>query len=922
MTFFASAQTCTVRGVVRDSSKQVLEFASIILLKAKDSTLLTFASSNADGVFELQDVPSGAYKIKVTYVGLDPLKKDIVIDATQKVTTLPDFILLPKGMNDILIRGYKDPIKVNKDTIEYNAKSFAVQPNAVVEDLLKKLPGVQVDKQGTVTANGEQVVNILVDGKPFFGKDPKMATKNLPADAIEKIQVFDKKSDQAMFSGIEDGDKEKTINLKLRTDKRQGSFGKVEAGVGTSNQANDVRYGAKGNYNRFSQKKQFAVLGMANNVGEQGFSYENYSNFTGDGLKAASGGGGSFSLNSDNTSLPLSFGEKTGFADTYAGGINFNNNFSEKTELNSNYSGSDIITNYIKSVKRNSFLGDKTIISNENSTQLNDNLNHRINVALDQKIDSSNSLKITTSYSIGQTLTKTNQLSDAMIDGATQNSNEGKRESVSKSKANRLNGELLWRHKFKKVGRTFSINLKIADNTNDGDVTLNARNGLLNKATKTLDFTDINQQQKLLQEGKELGANMIFTEKLARKKYIEFSYRFNFSENHSDKKVYDVFSNDLKINSLLTNEYRTTYVYNRPGVSLRLNNTDHKFTISAQMQQSQLLGNLITRDTTIRTKNLFFLPSVRYRYEISQSKNLTADYETAANQPSVTQLQPVADNSDPLNTYIGNPKLIPEYKHTLRVRFSSFNSTTFRNLFLNGSINYTQNKIVNGQTIGQDLRRISMPVNVDHDLSANLRANYGMQFIPQVWRANFGAGTRYSNGQNIINNALNLTKTFESSIRASTNYDLENKLQAGVSVDLVNTKSIYSLQNRLNQNYWTNEYGLDLTGFLPKGFSLTTNVNYTVYNGRNDGFNTNITIWNAALVKQLFKNKKGEIRLSVFDILNQNRSIRRTTQLNYVQDERVNALGRYWQLQFSYQLNQSPMSGGRGRGNRTMMMRG
>ena len=916
------AQQYQVKGIVTDTSKQGLEFGSVILLKAKDSTLVTFATTDAKGGFELNNVVKGRYRLKVTYVGLETMRKEFEVEGDAKIINLGSILMYPKGMMEVIVRGYKDAVKINKDTIEFNASSFKVQPNATVEDLLKKLPGVEVDKQGAIKANGEQVINVLVDGKPFFGKDPKMATKNLPADAIEKIQVFDKKSDQSQFTGIDDGDNEKTINVKLRADKKKGSFGKIEAGPGGTFDSNDARYSIKGNYNKFSQKKQFALLGMANNVSEQGFSFENYMNFSGESQRAAGGGGGTTfsSFNSDDLLLPISNGDKTGFADTYAGGVNYNDSFGKNTELNSSYSGSDIKSQYEKSVNRQSFIRDKTLITNEVTNQLTDNVNHKLNLTIDQKIDSFNSIKVNAAYALGQTNTKTKQVSNSFYDSDSFNTNAVNRNATANSNGNRLNADVLFRHKFRKKGRTFSMTARIADNQTDANTTLDAQTSILDKTTQAYNNQDIKQQQNRLQENRDYGGNLSFTEMVAKKKFLEMTYRFSRSENHSDRQVFDIIgNNDLIINPLLTNEFRSTYQFHRPGLNFRMNGSIHKLTLTAQYQASALEGILISKNQIIRNKNDFFLPAVRYRYDISQSKNMTVDYETSAREPSITQLQPVVDNSDPLNISVGNPNLRPEYRHNIRARFSTFNSGTFQNFFVFSNFTYTQFKIVNAQTIANNLARTSMPVNVKQDFASNIRLNYGKQLIPQKLRFNSGVGFRYSQGQNLVNDVLNLTKTKETSFRTSFNYDLENKLQIGISGDWSYQQSVYSLQSRLNQNYWNHEYTMDVVGYLPKGITLSSDVNYTVFTGRQTGYNANIFIWNAGLTKSIMKDKKAELKLVVNDILNQNQAFRRSTQLNYVQDERINALGRYWQLQVIYRLNKSPM--GEGRGGRGMRMR-
>jgi hypothetical protein len=349
---------------------------------------------------------------------------------------------------------------VKRDTIEFNAGSFKTKANSNVEDLLKKLPGVEVETDGTVRAQGEQVQRVLVDGREFFGRDPKLATRNLPADAVEKVQVFDKKSDQAEFTGIEDGQREKTINLELKEDKRNGIFGNLTAGAGTED-----RFQFKGNLNRFGKGQQLSVLGMGNNINEQGFSIGDFMNFTGGSQQMMGGGGGGarISISSDNDSgVPLNFGgRQSGIMTNYAGGVNFNRDLGKNTQLTSSYFYNRLEQNILKVTDRINYLPpDSSYNYNQNSLQLSTNDNHRVNVTLDHKIDSANSLKFTNNFSYSDSEMKSRTDSETTAeDGAVQNMSN--RDNVNEQTAVNFNTSLLWRHRFNKKGRTMSTNLSL-----------------------------------------------------------------------------------------------------------------------------------------------------------------------------------------------------------------------------------------------------------------------------------------------------------------------------------------------------------------------------------------------------------------------------------------------------------------------------
>ena len=337
-TTFVYAQTtkATISGIVSDTSNTPLLGATVVVLQAKDSVLKSFALSDKEGNFAIKRVAAGEYILQITFIGYQKVSQPFSIKPDQSAWDAGTFILQPEILtaDEVSIEADRTPILMKGDTIQYNADAFKTQPNAVVEDLLKKLPGVEVERDGTVKAQGETVQKVLVDGKEFFGDDPKMATKNLPADAVDNVQVFDKKSEMAEFTGVDDGNEQKTINLELKEDKKQGVFGNVTAGYGTDN-----RYESRLNLNRFNDKLQFSAIGMANNTNRQGFSIGDYINLMGGMSNLMGGGGGSFSLslNTEEVGIPLENGLNNGFVNTGAGGINFNYDLGKNTSLSTSY---------------------------------------------------------------------------------------------------------------------------------------------------------------------------------------------------------------------------------------------------------------------------------------------------------------------------------------------------------------------------------------------------------------------------------------------------------------------------------------------------------------------------------------------------------------------------------------------------------
>src|SRR5688572_20289024 len=455
----AVAQKYSIQGEVSDSTGAWLPSATVMLLNPADTSLVNFTVTNDQGHFEFKNVARATYLLKVTFVGYKTYSKDIRPDGSAPTLDLEILKLqAAKTMLDEVVVSEKVPVVVKRDTIEFNAAAFKTNKNATVEELLKKLPGVEVDHEGNVTSQGEEVKRVTVDGKDFFGgRDPKLATRNLPADAIDKVQVLDRKSDQAIFSGIDDGQREKAINLELKEEKRHGAFGNVLGGYGTDN-----RYQAKANINRFDKGKQLSFLGIANDINERGFSIDDYMNFTGGSQQMMGGGQVRIQIDGDGQNgVPLNTTNRAnGIFEMYAGGLNFNNEFTKKSEVNGSYFYNFLNQDKLQTISRDNFLQDGTFIYEERTQQNNTNANHRASVTLDHKIDSANSIRFSTNLNYNETNTDTRTMSRNMTpEEAVLNENIS--HSISEGSTSNLNSTLLFRHKFAKKGRNFSTNLQM-----------------------------------------------------------------------------------------------------------------------------------------------------------------------------------------------------------------------------------------------------------------------------------------------------------------------------------------------------------------------------------------------------------------------------------------------------------------------------
>jgi outer membrane receptor protein involved in Fe transport len=912
-----TAQKYTITGIIIDSAGKPMEGSAVVLLNSADSSMVGFSRSKADGIFTIKNVPTGtAYTLRATFVGHDTYLQDIPKDYKGEKMDVGGIRMIPlsKMLDAATITGVRAPITFKGDTTEFNAASFKTDPNATAEDLLKKLPGVEVDKDGNVKAQGEGVTKIYVNGKKFFSNDPKIATQNLPAGAVDKVQLYDKKSDQAEFSGVDDGEREKVINFQLKDSHSQGTFGNITAGVGENE-----RFNAKGALNRFSRNQQLSVLGMGNNINKQGFSMEDYMSYTGASQRMMGGGGRSttMEIGGNNSSIPLDFGRNPGFNNTWAGGLNFNKTFSPKTELNASYfyNNSDKILDKI--TERQNFLPNRTYYTNSelNSKTLNDN--HRISATLDHKIDSFNSIRFTNSTSLTE--------NSAFTDSKTKTLNVAKLLENTGTRLNKTDGSgmsmqnsLLWRHRFAKRGRNLTTNFQynLSDNKQEGN--LNAVNEFYlpnGTSSALLRRVATIQTDNRLTERSNYGVTATYVEPLSRRTYLEFNYSYNRVNNDTEREVDTLRNGEKTRNTALSNIFNNDFTYNRGGIGLRYAKKELNVSGGVNYQHSLLRGQNVSKNEAIKPnpfKN--FLPNLRFRYEFAQAHSASFDYDANVREPSIDQLQPIVDNSDPLNISVGNPELKPEYSNRIRMRYNKFNMASMSSFFANASINYTQNKIVYNQTIADNFVRTTKPENVKDATNASLFGQYSMPLNKQ-WRFSLGTNSSYNKYISLVNDAKNLTKTLTTGGNVRLDFRLRDSFDINLNARVSNNNTKYSLQSNLNRSFLTHDYELGFNWTMPYNFRIGSDFNYQFYSGQGFGANQSIPIWSASMSKYVLKNKRGEIKLSVFDILNKSTGFSRTADANYIQDETINSLRRYAMLSFTYAIN--PMFGGPGgRGGR------
>ena len=891
----ASAQEnkTTFRGVVIDESDQPLPGATIMLLDAADSVLVTFTSTDQQGSFVLKNIPRGEYLLNVNFLGLEPLYKSLTsgLNAESDLGKMK-MVVASKTLSEVEVTAQHIPIEIKKDTILYNADAYETQPNADVEELLKKLPGIEVQSDGSIKAQGEDVQKVLVDGKEFFGDDPKMATKNLPAKAVKKVKVYDKQSDMAEFTGVDDGDSEKTIDLELREEFKQGLFGNAEAGYGS-----DSRYKGYASINRFSKSSQLSFLGQLNNINQQGFSFTDQMNFSG-GMRGGRMGGGNreFRITSD---IPFSDGTGTGLVNTGAAGINFNWHKTKKFSIRSSYFFNSVDKSLLQESLRQN-ISDNPFDTEEDLSENTGNKSHRVSLYSDIKPDSMQQFELNGSIGFGDREGTSESFLQNSIPGG---SIESRSTSVTNSGSDNLNANasLMYMRKLGKKGRNLSGSIDMSTGSDEADNELAALTEYLTTgSTEALD-----QLQFSISESMTMGGQFSYTEPLKKRRFVEFSYAYNQTESDYDKRVSDLV-NEIPIeNPGLSNTYSSLFDYHRPGITFRYSGETQNINAGLQYQVSELRGHINSDEQEIIRKYNHFLPRFIWRNDIGNGKNMRFHYTTRVNQPSITQLSPVIDNTDPLRLYVGNPELNAEYNHNASLNLHSFTQFSSTSFFASLSGSLTNNKIITSKSIQDQLLEISSPINIDEETRISLYASFGRPLKLIHSRFNINANLSRTNTQNVINDELlDLNRWTRSG--GITFSNLNSKvLEYSIGGKLTFSDSYYTSDATLDQSTLLHNYFAELTLTLWKKWKLHGSYDYNLYTSESFEDDQSLPLMELSISRFILPNDRGQIKLSVFDALDENRGLSRTSEVNYIEEIRSNSIGRYAMLSFIYSIKGS-----------------
>ena len=892
MPFVSQAQRVTIRGVVRDAiDREALPRVSVRLLTAKDSTYVTGTTGDNNGNFTLQPVAQGRYIAQFSFLGY---QTQCVNVTPEKGRTRYDMgeILLSTG--DILLAeatvvGKAPEVVVKEDTVEFNADSYKTQPSAVVEDLLKRLPGVEVDETGKITANGKEVTKILLDGKEFFSDDPKVASKNIPVEMVQKLQVVDRKSDLARITGVDDGEEETVINLTIKPGMNQGWFGEIQGGYGyrllnNPDGASPHRYQGGAMVNYIKDDDQFTLIANSNNVNSMGFTDQGQGRFR-------------------------RWGGNNGIATSHSLGVNFNVGNQEIFRV-----GGDVMYSYNdrdtrKRSDRQDFFSDSTAYSDNksDSRDIGQQINARFRIQWNP--DSLNTFEFRPRLSLNINDSRRSEWSNAFAGDANRtavnssfNSNDSHGVSVDAS------GELIYNRQLtSKPGRSISVHARYNfSNTRETGTSLDRTMYYLLR-----DTSELAQESDDHSWSNGYSARLTYTEPIGKPEkgmFLTFALRSQGNFRDADKYTYT--ADEMGIypttpDTAYSNVFRNVNITNSAQIGFRHVTRSLNYNVGLSFEPTTTSSqDLLKPQNNIPTYTVYnWAPFLWLTYKVDKQTSLRVFYNGRTEQPTIAQMQPVPDISNPLNIVVGNPDLDPSFTHRLRVRFSDYDTNTQRSIMAHLRANYTMNSIISATEFdNQTGGRVTTYENVDGVWNVNGMFMITLPFRDKRWQFN------------------NFTRLGVSSSVGKNNGELNraNQFTAGESLSLAFRSTYFDteLRGRYNLQYLTNtvqtgnnrtihSYGgtYSFTVNLPFGLSLGSDISYTGNQGYSDGYNEEVWMWNAQISYSFLKGKNATIMLKGVDLLDMSSNIQRTVTGNYMEDVDYNTLGRYCMLSFSYRFN-------------------
>lgn len=923
------AQEFEVKGSVVDSADKALPGITASLQDLSDLNYAVGAITNQQGIFKIEVSKAAQYKLAIYSPGYLSYVDTINLTFKKNGYDLGKIKLSVREFtsDSVVIEAEKPPMLIMGDTVVFNAGSFRTRPNAVLEKLLEQLPGIEVEDDGSITAEGQPVQEIKIDGKEFFGNNVKLAVKNIPVEAVDKVQVTDSKTEESEFTGVNDGVQLKTINIKLKPESRRGYFGNLAAGYGTP----DDRYVAKTNAFRFSPKVQLSVLGLLNNVNEIGFGGDQIREFMGgwENMGNSSWSSNGVAIGGAGVGLPTRWGDDDGFITSQAGGLNLNYEINDKTNLTTTYIYGGKTVKREEETYRENFLPDRSFITEDNNIRERRNDGHAFNLLWRQDIDSTQQLRI-------QAAASYSKQDDENISDNTSTTSEGVLQNSSLRTTNDVeenvlaNFSLNYRKRFRKKGRNFFLGAAGGLGDNNSDTDIDSRNEFLDEETETYALENIRQEQ--LFEGNEWNYNVYtgYNEPLSEFDFLTFGYNRSQMLDENKRDAFDLENGNGRIRNInLSNHFERTMSENRYSFGYRRDDEHLRIRASLNGEQSNLRSDYISEDTLLDQDFFFVLPEVDIRYQFDNEWRIDLEYDTYVRQPSLSQLQPFIDNTNPLRIYQGNPGLKPTYNHQMEIGFRKYDRSTRTGKGISFDLEIANDPINTQVSVDESLRQISMPVNVDRGLSAETRLFYD---LPIKWlRSSISMTLEGRYRENIV--FLNEVSTDVEQYGSEFTIRFRNRDREKLAYYIRTTWELNQTNYAQNENFdrqtFNHRYYASIDYNFSDRLTVGTNFSYRIFAG--DAFNEqqSLPILSAEVLYYPLKSGQLELKLSGTDIFNRNQGINRRSTSSFIEEERVTSLARYFLLTATWKLSSlgveagrkkysgnSSGSSGRGRGRR------
>ncbi|HEY4205212.1 MAG TPA: outer membrane beta-barrel protein [Puia sp.] len=887
-----------VKGTVSDSiEKKSLFDGSVLILQKADSFIVNHTRTDKSGNFQIKNVPPGHYLLLVTYPSYADYVDELEIKDSLPHTIPPiGLVLKSKLLEAVVVNGSK-AIRMKGDTVEFKADSFHTQAGATVEELLKKLPGIQVDSKGQITAQGQTVKKVLVDGEEFFGDDPTLVTQNLRADMVDKVQLYDKKSEQATFTGIDDGQRDKTINLKLKDNKKNGYFGKLSAGQGT-----DGFYDYQAMFNYFRKKQKIAGYGIFSNTGKTGLNWQERDNygqsFAGNLDYDETSGNFTYNgLNNDFDSWDGKF-QGQGIPSVKTGGLHYNNKWDDdRQSLNANYKVMQLDVHNVSTTNSENILPDSFYFNNQVQHSFNHILRHNMDGNYELKFDSTSTLRVAANGGLDHKTTYSDFVSESLAsDSSLVNRNSRTVSTVGDNRA--VNSDLLWRKRLAKKGRTISLNIRENYSNNSSTGILGSTTGYYDKGVLTRDSI-VDQHKDFHTENMLIDTKITYTEPLSKVSFLTATYSLSINNSHSNRNSYnrDLGGKYTSLDSLYSNDYQFNVLTNTGGLNYSLTAKKWRIGGGTGIGFTSFDQRDLHADTSAKRRFVNWYPNASFTYSFNPQKRLSFRYNGSMNQPTLNQLQPIRTNDDPLNIYEGNPGLKPEFRHRFGLNFNDFKIMSERGIWADVSYNFTQNALSSSSDIDTTGKRTTQTINTDGNHSFYAYLDYNIKMKKLGIYAGLFTNFNLNSNSSVINFQKNTTNSNSYTFGFSIYRSKDKKYDFNLRPSATYTDSRSSINTQTITRYWTYAVHPELNIYLPLKFFVHADADVNLRQKTAVFYtNLNTTLLNVALGKKFLKNDALVIRLSGNDLLNQNIGFNRSTNSNFISQNTFSTIKRYFML--------------------------